>query len=39
MLGCFYAWSVQSGRGSLLPVVVCHVVVIVILQPWLALAR
>jgi membrane protease YdiL (CAAX protease family) len=39
MLGCFYAWSVQSGRGSLLPVVVCHVVVIVILQPWLDLAR
>ena len=39
MLGCFYAWSVQSGRGSLMPVVFCHVLVIVILQPWLALAR
>lgn len=39
MLGCFYAWSVQSGRGSLLPVVVCHMLVIVAVQPWLALAR
>jgi hypothetical protein len=38
MLGCFYAWSVQSGRGSLLPVVFCHMLIIVILQPWLALA-
>ena len=37
-LGCFYAWSVQIGRGSLLPVVFCHVLIIVILQPWLALA-
>jgi hypothetical protein len=39
MLGCFYAWSVQAGRGSLTPVVVCHVLIIVITQPWLALAR
>jgi hypothetical protein len=39
MLGCFYAWSVQSGRGSLMPVVFCHVLIIVILQPWLALAK
>lgn len=39
MLGCFYAWAVQSGRGSLKPVIVCHVLIIVILQPWLALAR
>ena len=39
MLGCFYAWSVQSGRGSLKPVVFCHVLIIVIEQPWLALAR
>ena len=23
MLGCFNAWSVQSGRGSLMPVVFC----------------
>lgn len=39
MLGCFYAWAVQSGRGSLKPVIVCHVLIIVVLQPWLALAR
>lgn len=39
MLGCFFAWSVQSGRGSLTPVVVCHMLIIVIAQPWLALAR
>ena len=39
MLGCFYAWSVQSGRGSLMPVVFCHMLIIVIAQPWLALAR
>jgi len=39
MLGCFYAWAVQKGRGSLKPVIYCHVLIIVILQPWLALAR
>lgn len=39
ILGCFYAWAVQLGRGSLKPVVCCHVLIIVILQPWLALAR
>lgn len=39
MLGCFYAWAVQLGRGSLKPVVCCHVLIIVITQPWLALAR
>lgn len=39
MLGCFYAWAVQSGRDSLKPVIVCHVLIIVVLQPWLALAR
>lgn len=39
MLGCFYAWAVQIGRGSLKPVICCHVLIIVILQPWLALAR
>ena len=38
MLGCFYAWAVQSGRGSLKPVICCHMLIIVILQPWLALA-
>jgi hypothetical protein len=39
MLGCFYAWAVQIGRGSLKPVICCHVLIIVALQPWLALAR
>ena len=39
VLGCFYAWSVQRGRGSLKPVVFCHVLIIAITQPWLALAR
>lgn len=39
MLGCFYAWAVQSGRGSLKPVICCHILIIVILQPWLALVR
>jgi hypothetical protein len=39
MLGCFYAWAVRSGNGSLKPVICCHVLIIVILQPWLALAR
>jgi hypothetical protein len=39
MLGCFYGWAVQSGRGSLKPVICCHVLIIVVLQPWLALAR
>lgn len=39
MLGCFYAWAVQSGRGSLKPVICCHIVIIVVLQPWLALAH
>jgi hypothetical protein len=38
MLGCMYAWAVQIGRGSLLPVVVCHMLIIVVVQPWLALA-
>ena len=38
MLGCFYAWAVKSGRDSLKPVVCCHVLIIVVLQPWLALA-
>jgi hypothetical protein len=39
MLGCFYAWAVQSGRGSLKPVICCHMLIIAVLQPWLALAR
>lgn len=39
MLGCFYAWAVQRGGGSLKPVIACHILIIVVLQPWLALAR
>jgi hypothetical protein len=39
MLGCFYAWAARSGHGSLKPVICCHVLIIVILQPWLSLAR
>ena len=39
MLGCFYAWAVRTGGGSLKPVICCHMLIIVILQPWLALAR
>lgn len=39
MLGSFYAWAVRSGGGSLKPVIVFHVLIIVVLQPWLALAR
>ena len=39
MLGCFYALAVRSGGGSLKPVICCHVLIILVLQPWLALAR
>ena len=39
MLGCFYAWAVRSGGGSLKPVIVCHMLIVIVLQPWLALAR
>ena len=39
MLGCFYAWAVRSGGGSLKPVIFCHALIIIVLQPWLALAR
>ena len=39
MLGCFYAWAVQVGRQSLKPAIACHILIIVVLQPWLALAR
>lgn len=39
MLGCFYAWAVRSGGGSLKPVILCHILIIVILQPWLAFAH
>ena len=37
-LGCFYAWAVRIGQGSLKPVVFCHVLIILVTQPWLALA-
>ena len=39
ILGCFYAWAVRLGRGSLKPVICCHVLIILVTQPWLALAR
>ena len=39
MLGCFYAWAVQVGRGSLRPVIICHMLIVIVLQPWLALAH
>jgi hypothetical protein len=39
MLGCFYAWAVRIGCGSLKPVICCHMLIIIILQPWLALVR
>ena len=39
MLGCFYAWAVRIGGGSLKPVICCHMLIIIVLQPWLALAR
>lgn len=39
MLGCFYAWAVRSGNGSLKPVIACHALIILVLQPWLALAH
>jgi hypothetical protein len=39
MLGCFYAWAVRIGHGSLKPVICCHVLIIIAVQPWLALAR
>lgn len=38
-LGSFFAWAVQKGDGSLKPVILCHVAIIVLLQPWLSLAR
>lgn len=38
ILGGFFAWAVQQGAGSLKPVIVCHISIIAILQPWLALA-
>ena len=37
-LGAVFAVSVSAARGSLLPAVTAHVLVIVLTQPWLALA-
>ena len=37
-LGGILAWSVVEGRGSILPAVVAHLVILVVVQPWLALA-
>ena len=39
MLGCFFAWAVQCGNESLKPVIFCHMLIIVVLQPWLAFAH
>ena len=39
VLGCFFAWAVQRGNGSLKPVIVGHVIIVIVCQPWLALAR
>lgn len=39
ILGSFYAWAVRSGRGSLLPAVLGHILIVAVAQPWLALAR
>jgi hypothetical protein len=37
-LGGILAWSAVEGRGSILPAVVAHLVILVVVQPWLALA-
>ena len=37
-LGGILAWSVVEGRGSILPAVVSHLVILVVVQPWLAMA-
>ena len=38
VLGAFFAWSVLMAGGALLPVVLCHAVLVAIVQPWLALS-
>lgn len=38
VLGGFLTWSVMLAKGALLPVAVCHAALIVVVQPWLALA-
>lgn len=37
-LGGILAWSVVEGRGSILPAVVAHLVILMVVQPWLAMA-
>ncbi len=38
-LGAFLAWSVVLAKRSLLPAIAAHVLIIIVIQPWLALAR
>lgn len=38
VLGAVFAWSVVAARGSILPATVAHVTIIVVVQPWLAMA-
>ncbi len=38
VLGGFLAWSVQRSNYSILPAVVAHVLILLIIQPWLALS-
>lgn len=37
-LGAFLALSVVAGKGSLLPAVAAHVLILLIIQPWLSLS-
>jgi hypothetical protein len=37
-LGGILAWSVVQGRGSILPATVAHVLILIVVQPWLSLA-
>jgi hypothetical protein len=37
-LGGMLAWSVVQGRGSILPATVAHIIILVVVQPWLALS-
>ena len=37
-LGGILAWSVTESRGSILPAVVAHVLILAVVQPWLAMA-
>ncbi len=39
ILGSFLAWSFHAGNRSMRPIVVAHVLIIVVLQPWLALVH